>query len=102
MAGIEVLVSCTRVPKFPVAQIAGARLHFSSVLSQSILGCENTFAAFILATFHQFMFCYQNACVENMDHDLRLSNTIDDYSEKYGMMGGLVQKPVTAPAVPSS
>ena len=34
---------------------------------------------------------------------LRLSNTLDDYSEKYGMMGGLVQKPVTAvPVVPSS
>jgi len=49
MAGIKVLVSCTRVPKFPVAQIAGARLHFSSVLSQSFLGCEDTFAAFILA-----------------------------------------------------
>ena len=69
MAGIKVLVSCTRVPKFPVAQIAGARLHFSSVLSQSILGCENTFAAFILATFHQFMFCYQNACAENLGPD---------------------------------
>ena len=34
---------------------------------------------------------------------LRLCNTIDDYSEKYGMMGGLAQKPVTAvPVVPSS
>ena len=32
----------------------------------------------------------------------RLSNTIDDYSEKYGMRG-LVKKPVTAvPVVPSS
>ena len=34
---------------------------------------------------------------------LRLSNTRDDYSEKYGMMGGLVLKQVTAvPVVPSS
>ena len=32
---------------------------------------------------------------------LQLTNSIDDYSEKYGMMGGLVQKPVTAPVVPS-
>ena len=33
---------------------------------------------------------------------LWLTNGIDDYSEKYGMMGGFVQKPVTAPLVWSS
>ena len=33
---------------------------------------------------------------------LWLTNSIDDYSEKYGMMGGLVQKPVTALVIPGS
>ena len=28
------------------------------------------------------------------------TNSMDEYSEKYGMMRGLVQKPVTAPVVP--
>ena len=56
MASVEVLIPCPRMHKIPVAQTAGARLHFSSVLGQSILGGEYTFTAFILAIIHQFMF----------------------------------------------
>ena len=37
-----------------------------------------------------------------MDTLINYCNSIDDYSEKYGMTGGLVQKSVTAPVVPAA
>lgn len=49
MAGIEVLVPGARVDEFFSAQIAGARLYFSFVLSQSLFGRKNMTAAFIHA-----------------------------------------------------
>ena len=54
MAGIEVLVPGARVDEFFSAQIAGARLYFSFVLSQSLFGRKNMTAAFILSKVHQF------------------------------------------------
>ena len=55
MAVIEVLVSGTRMHKFPVTHTAGASMHLSSVLGQSILGFEDLLAAFILCSIYQFM-----------------------------------------------
>ena len=53
MAGIVVLVSAARADEFSSAYIAGARLHFDLVLSQSLFGREGTVASFILSYIHQ-------------------------------------------------
>ena len=80
-------------------------LLFSSVSSQNDLQEE------LAARVEQFVqgTAYSSECgsihrqATSKQPLLRLSNSIDDYSEKYGMMGVLVQKPVTAvPVVPSS